>query len=118
MSVEEGMTLVFTTDALRVLAAPADAIADAKTWSAYVGVAADASGGAEPLLDRTGADPDFLSTEGGLAGGLAAVRQQFTTDRHVVVGADDATKETAEALGWEYLPVRAAAENADWAVDA
>lgn len=106
------MTLAFHRAALERLARPADAVADARRWSDHVGVVDDA-----PVADAAvveAVEPDFVSGEGGTAGSLAAVRQQFPSDRHVFVGATESDRNTAQALGWEYLPVERAAEKAGW----
>ncbi len=57
---------------------------------------------------------DFFSGPRGREESLENVREQFDTDRHVFVGADDEDADLAEAAGWEYLPVTQAAEAADW----
>lgn len=115
MSADDGeMTLLFTLDALRRLSDPAAAVEDAGRWSAGVGAAAEDHDDLTAFLDREGVDPDFVSGERGLVGGLAAIRQRVHTERHVVVGATVESETSAEALGWEYLDVAAAAEEAGW----
>ena len=112
------MTLVITAAALERLADSAAVVADARQWSARVGIVGDdASEAVTTVVERAGADPDFVSGRKGTAGSLAAVRQRFPTDRYVVVGTDDAVRTTAQALGWEYLPIEEAAENAEWALE-
>lgn len=109
------MTLVFKRGALERLADPAAVLADAREWTEVVGLVSD--GAPERLsayADREGIDPDFISSARGQTGGLAVVRQQFPTERHVFVGTTDADRGLAESLGWEYLPVTEAAEAADW----
>ena len=109
------MTLVVTLSAVRRLADPSEAIADAGEWSERVGVVSDSSSErAEDVLDANDVEYDFLSATGKTAGSLAAIRQRFRTERHVLVGTSDAERQTAQALGWEYLPVEEAAEKADW----
>lgn len=109
------MTLVVALGALQRLARPAEAVAAARNWSEYVGVAADQSAESmKEYLDANGVDPDFLSATDRKAGSLAAFRQRFPTDRHVFVGASETDRQTAQALGWEYLPVDEAAEKAEW----
>ena len=117
MSAGETMTLLLSVAAVERLAAPAAAIEDARRWSDYVGVVgndAAATESVESYVDGIEADPDFVA--GAAVGSLAAVRQRFRTDRHVVVGTSDADREVAAALGWEYLPLETAAAKAEWTV--
>jgi hypothetical protein len=111
------MTLVLSVAAVERLDAPGAAIADARRWSDYVGVvgnAEESTGDVESFVDGLDADPDFVA--GAATGSLAAVRQRFRTDRHVVVGTNDAYRDLASALGWEYLSIEEAAEKAEWAL--
>lgn len=108
------MTLVIDFDALRRLSDPAAAVEDAGRWSAGVGVAAEDHDELTAYLDREGVEPGFISGENGLIGGLTAVRQRVTTDRHVFVGTTDEARAMAEAIGWEYLDVAEAAAKAEW----
>ncbi|WP_122088809.1 DUF7124 domain-containing protein, partial [Halalkalicoccus subterraneus] len=57
---------------------------------------------------------DFFSGPRGREESLESVHEQFDTDRHVFVGTDEADRELAERVGWEYLPVEDAAEAAGW----
>ena len=111
------MTLLLSVGAVERLAAPAAAIDDARRWSDYVGVVGNDERSVEDVeayVDRLAADPDFVA--GAATGSLAAVRQRFRTDRHVVVGASEAGRDVAAALGWEYLPVEEAAAAAEWSL--
>jgi hypothetical protein len=110
----EEMTLVIGFDALRRLSEPAAAVEDASRWTMEVGVAADDYDELRAFLDRKSVEPGFVSGERGLIGGLVAVRQRITTDRHVFVGTTDEARATAEAVGWEYLDVEEAAAEAEW----
>jgi hypothetical protein len=112
------MTLVIGFDALRQLSDPAAAVEDAGRWTVEVGVAAEDYDELRAFLDREGVEPEFVAGERGLIGGLAAVRQRVTTDRHVFVGTTDEDRATAEAVGWEYLAVETAAEKAGWGLTA
>lgn len=117
MTADETMTLLLSVAAVERLAAPAAAIEDARQWSDYVGVVGNDEAATEPVemyVDGIEADPDFVA--GAAVGSLAAVRQRFRTDRHVVVGTSDADRDVAAALGWEYLPLEEAAEKAAWAL--
>lgn len=108
------MTLVIGVAALRQLSDPAAAVEDAGRWAASVGVAGDDHDELRGYLDREGIEPGFVSGERGLIGGLVAVRQRVSTDRHVFVGTTDEDRATAETVGWEYLAIEEAAEKAEW----
>lgn len=109
------LTLVIALAALEQLARPAEAIAEARSWSEYVGVASDQPAeSTKAFLDTNDVDPDFVSASGQKAGSLAAFRQQFPTERHVFVGASETDRQTAQALGWEYVPIDEGAEKAEW----
>lgn len=113
------MTLAFTLAAVERFARPATVAADARRWSSEIGVIGDdPPDEVTAAVERAGIDPDFVSGASGTAGSLAAVRQRFPSDRHVVVGTSDEERRTAEALGWEYLSIEDAAEEADWTLDA
>jgi hypothetical protein len=109
------MTLVFELAALRRLAQPAAAVAEAREWSTNVGIVA--SGSSEPItnfVEEAGVDADFTSGTGGLAGSLAVARQRFPTERHVFVGVTDDGQRLARSLGWESLELHNAAKKAGW----
>ena len=110
------MTLVIGFGALRRLADPAAAVADAENWSAALGVTAEDGTELRTFLDRNGVDPGFVAGGERLVNALVTVRQRVTTDRHVFVGATPEERSIAENVGWEYLPVEDAAERAGWAI--
>lgn len=110
----ESMTLVLSLGAVERLERPADAIADARRWSRHVGVVGDDPSSLTAAIEGTGAEPDFVSGEGGKVGSLSAIRQRFPTERHVFVSPVEADGQTARALGWEFLPLGEAAEKAGW----
>lgn len=120
MAGEDGgsLTLVFALSAVERLECPAEAIADASRWSRHVGVVGDDGSELTATIERADAEPDFLSGEAGQAGSLSAVRQRFSTDRHVFVGPDEDERSTARALGWESLPLEDAAAKAEWSLAA
>ena len=111
------MTLAFELSALQALANPSTAFADARQWTRYVGVVSD-----EPTYVVTNYTrkrrirQDFFSGPRGKQGTLESVKEQFESDRYVLVGTGEADEEVAEAAGWEYLPVEEAAEAAEWEV--
>ena len=114
---EGDMTLAFELSALQALAKPSTAFADARQWTRYVGVVSD-----EPTYVVTNYTrkrrirQDFFSGPRGKQGTLESVKDQFESDRYVLVGTGEEDEEVAEAAGWEYLPVEEAAEAADWEV--
>ncbi|GCF13109.1 hypothetical protein Harman_10440 [Haloarcula mannanilytica] len=109
------MTLAFDLDALKQLAYPDSVFNDARQWSEYVGVISE-----QPTYVVTNFTrkhrirQDFFSGPRGREESLENVKEQFDTDRHVFVGANDDDADLAETAGWEYLPVEQAAEAADW----
>lgn len=111
------LTLAIGLDALQLLDRPADVVADARRWSSNVGVTSDRPAeSTQAVLDESGIDCDFVSGSGGQSGSLAAVRQRFPSDRHVFVGVGEDDRRTVQALGWEHLTVKEAAEKAGWAL--
>lgn len=111
----ETMTLLFERAALERLADPEAVFEDAEQWTAVIGLVSDeAPEQLSSYADRENIDPDLLSSAGNQTGGLAVVRQQFSTDRHVFVGTTDEARQLAQSLGWEFLTVAEAAEAADW----
>lgn len=109
------MTLAFELSALQALANPSTAFANARQWTRYVGVVTD-----EPTYVLTNYTrkrrirQDFFSGPRGKQGTLESVKEQFESDRYVLVGTGEDDAEIAEAAGWEYLPVEQAAEAAEW----
>jgi len=111
------MTLAFELSALKSLSNPSTAFADARQWTRYVGVVTD-----EPTYVLTNYTrkrrirQDFFSGPRGKQGTLESVKEQFESDRYVLVGTGEADAEIADAAGWEYLPIEDAAEAAEWAM--
>jgi hypothetical protein len=109
------MTLAFELSALEGLAKPGTAFAGARQWTEYVGVVSD-----EPTYVVTNFTrkrrirQDFFSGPKSRKDSLESVKGQFDTERHVFIGTSDEDRELAEEVGWEYLPLADAAENADW----
>jgi hypothetical protein len=117
MNGEGTMTLAFELAALQRLAEPDAVFTDARRWTEYVGVVSE-----EPTYVVTNFTrehrirQDFFSGPRGREDSLESVGEQFRTDRHVFVGTEEADRELAERVDWEYLDVEAAAEAADWAL--
>lgn len=109
------MTLAFDLEALKQLAQPDAVFTDARQWSRYVGIVSD-----EPTYAVTNFGrnhrlrQDFFSGPRDREESLEQIKNQFETDRHVYIGADDNLEEMATASGWEYLDVEEAAASADW----
>ncbi|WP_254545765.1 DUF7124 domain-containing protein [Halomarina pelagica] len=112
-----GMTLAFTYEALRRLADPRLAVADAETWSDYVGIVGDVPAHVINTFQRThGVDADFFNGTGtDAAERLAAVdpSSMFYAERMVLVGLP-AEEGVAATAGWEFVPLATAAEKAGW----
>ena len=109
------MTLAFELEALKELADPEAVFSDARSWSEYVGVISE-----EPTYVVTNFTrknrirQDFFSGPRGRAESLENVKSQFQTDRHVFIGLTDDDEELAESVEWEFLPLKTAAEAAEW----
>jgi hypothetical protein len=121
------MTLAFDLSALKTLANPGDAVTDARQWTSYVGVVSDA-----PTYEITNFTrqhrirQDFFSGPQDRTESLAQIRDQFDTERYVLVAGRDG--ETADAAthpgnngsdapsGWEVLAVADAADAAGWSL--
>lgn len=108
------MTLGFDLSAMRRLADPEGAFADAREWAAYVGVVSEAPGAATEYARRHSFRQDFFAEERDRRGSLAFLRERFPTERHVFVGTDQRHRAAATATGWEYLDVEEAAAKAGW----
>lgn len=105
------LTLAFELAALRRLADPEDAVADARSWSEHVGVVTD-----DPpyVLTKFTRDHyvrnDFEPTTEPAAETLSHLLEHFETDRFVFVAAEaDSAPD-----GWEHRDVEAAATEAGW----
>jgi hypothetical protein len=113
------MTLAFELAALKRLKEPNAVFDDARRWTTYVGVVSD-----KPTYVVTNFTrkhrirQDFFSGPRGVEESLENVRNQFETERHVFIGTSDDDRDRADAAGWEYVPIEAAADAADWALTA
>ena len=105
------LTLAFELAALRRLADPEDAVADARSWSDHVGVVTD-----DPpyVLTKFTRDHyvrnDFEPTTEPAAETLSHLLEHFETDRFVFVAA----QADSAPNGWEHQSVEAAAAEAGW----
>jgi len=110
--VATGLTLAFDLAALRRVADPAAAVADARRWSEHVGVVTDRPPYVLTKFTREHAvENDFPPEPAAAAETLDHMRTHHDTERYVFVVPDDATP-TAE--GWEPLPLSEAVERAGW----
>lgn len=108
------LTLLFSLGAARSLADPAAAFADARSWSAHVGVIANDTRAVEAFVDRHGVENDYTIRRWDKWGTMEAIREATDTPRHVFVGTGRTDRQIADATDWEYRPVREAAELAGW----
>ncbi len=112
------MTLAFELEALKQLADPEAVFSDARSWSEYVGVISDKPTYVVTNFTRKNRiRQDFFSGPRGRKESLENVREQFQTERHVLIGVDDDDGALAEEVEWEYLPLEQAADAAGWALD-
>jgi len=109
------MTLAFELAALKRLADPNAVFNDARQWTEYVGVVSEKPTYVVTNFTRKHrVRQDFFSGPRGVEESLENILQQFDTERHVFVGTSDEDEAVADAAGWEFLPLEAAAEAADW----
>jgi hypothetical protein len=114
--VATGLTLAFDLSALKRLSEPAVAFEDARRWSEHLGVVTDQPPYVLTKFTREhGLRNDFPPEPAPAAETLDHMRTHHDTERYVYVVDDE---ETAEAPGWELLPVPEAAERAGWTVAA
>jgi acid phosphatase class B len=107
------MTLVLKRSALEQLVDPTGAIEDAKRWTEYIGItSARTTGTKGSIIENKDIEVDFVGED--LASDLATTRQQFPTERHVLVGESDDDRKAAQSLGVEYLSINEAANKAEW----
>lgn len=109
------MTLAFELESLKELADPTAVVEDAKQWTEYLGVVSE-----KPTYVVTNFTrkhrirQDFFSGPRGVTESLQNVKDQFDTERYVLVGTSEDDEEIAESVDWEFLPLEQAAEAAGW----
>jgi hypothetical protein len=109
------MTLAFELAALKDLKSPESVFTDARQWTNYVGVISD-----KPTYVVTNFTrkhrirQDFFSGPRGREESLENVKEQFDSDRYVLVGTGGDDEGLADRTGWEYVDLGAAAEAANW----
>ena len=113
----DDMTMALTYDAVQRLGDPRLALADANSWTDWIGIVGDVPAYQITKFQRdNGIDADFFSGAGTEpAERLANVDEQsmFYAERMVLVGVEDEAG-IADRAGWEFVPLETAAEKADW----
>jgi hypothetical protein len=114
---EHDLTTAISFRALERTKTPGAVVADANTWSDWVGVVGDVSGPELNTYFRNHSiDVDFFNdVSDGPAERLAAIDEghHFYSERRVLVGLPE-EREWAEAAGWEFQPFEETAEEAGW----
>ncbi|MFC7186269.1 DUF7124 domain-containing protein [Halorubrum yunnanense] len=108
------LTLVLSLGAARRLADPEAAFAEARQWSRYVGIVANDADAVERFARERGVGNDYALRNWDKWGTLGDVRDEADTPRHVFVGTSSSDRRVATHVGFEYRPIREAAERADW----
>lgn len=111
---DAALTLLFSLSAARSLADPAAAFADAREWSAHVGLIANDANAVAAFTRRHGITNDYTLRNWDKWGTMEEIRTETNTPRHVFVGTGRSDKQIAAATGWEYRPLREAAAKAGW----
>lgn len=114
----DGMTLAFTYGAITRVSDPQRVVADASGWTDWLGIVGDVEAHVINKLQRDHAiDVDFFNGSGsGPAERLAGIdeRSMFYADRMAVVGREGVDEPIAKRAGWEFVPLKEAAEKAGW----
>jgi hypothetical protein len=114
---EHDLTTAFTLAALTELADPAAVVAEAGTWSDWVGVVGEVDAPTlNTFLRREAVDNDFFNGVEAPTERLKRIANPgsaFYSERLVLVGTEDQA-EIAAAAGWEFEAVRPTAEEAGW----
>ncbi|WP_435062466.1 DUF7124 domain-containing protein [Halobaculum sp. EA56] len=116
------MTMALSYRAVRSLSNLHAALADAETWTDYVGIVGDVDAHVINKFQRDNRlDLDFFNGTGtGPGERLEEVgpTSMFYADRMVLVGVEAAGERAwAEAADWEFVPLREAAEASGWSLD-
>jgi len=116
------MTMALSYRAIRSLSNLHAALADAETWTDYVGIVGDVDAHVINKYQRDNRlDLDFFNGTGtGPSERLEEVgpNSMFYADRMVLVGVESAGERAwAERAGWEFVPLAEAAESSGWAID-
>lgn len=109
-------TLGFELAAFKAFDRPNEVVADARTWSRYVGLIATDTDAVTSYVQTHELNLDFLPGDRDKWLALEEIREKTNTDRHVFVGLASDDRMAAEHTGWEFVPVEEAAEKAGWAL--
>lgn len=116
----DDMTVAFTYRAVRRLETPAAVFADAYSWADWIGIVGDVETHAITNFQRTNTiDADFFTGSGtSPAERLREIdtTSMFYAERMVLIGLEE-EEPIAEAADWEFIPIEAAAEAADWGLE-
>jgi hypothetical protein len=114
----DDMTLAFTYRAMRRLADPAAAVADASSWADWIGIVGDVPAHVINKFQRDHViDADFFNGSGtGPGERLAEIgpHSMFYAERMALVGLPGEDEPVAERADWEFVPLSEAAEGAGW----
>lgn len=117
MTEDATLVLAFDLAALRRLADPAGAVADATDWSRAVGVVSEKPAHVVSKFTRDrGIVQDFEPGPEPPGEALAHVREHYDAGRYAYVGVGPSHRETARSADWEFVPVEEAAASAGWTV--
>ncbi len=111
------LTTAFTLAALTQLENPARVVAEARSWSDWVGVVGEADAPTlNTFLRRQNVDIDFfngVATPGERLARVASAGSAFHSDRLVLVGSEG-QEEIATEADWEFEGIVSTAEEAGW----
>jgi len=109
------LTLAVSLGALGRLVRPDRALEDAATWASHVGIVSSEPSYIERRRVReAGYYQEFLSGPRSIMEALSSVRNNFQTERYVLVGTDETSGAVEAVSGWTYQSVADAATAADW----
>lgn len=111
------MTLAFELAAFERFADPEAVVADARTWSRYVGLVANDADAVASCLREHGLESDFDLGDRDKWLALSDLHEATDTPRHVFVGQTEDGERAAVHTGWEFVPVAEAAAKAGWTLE-
>ncbi|MFP8954969.1 hypothetical protein ACLI4Z_18730 [Natrialbaceae archaeon A-arb3/5] len=109
------MVLAVDLSAVTRFKNPQTVFAEAREWSRFVGVVAEAPDDARSYVDRHGIQQDFELGAYDRRTVLSGLADDIDADRYVYVGVTDADRRLADAVGWEFVEYREVADKAGWA---
>ena len=108
------VTLLYTLGAARSFADPSAVFADARRWSAHVGIVANDTSAVDAFVRTHGIENEYSLRDWDKWGTMVDIKEATDTPRHVFVGTSRGDRRLAENVGWEYLTAREAAAKAGW----